>query len=68
MSSTKPQDGVVAGPQISTMVVVKFMFFSALMVATPTAVFFLSHYRYLDCALPRRSAVYLALIVADEGM
>eukprot|EP00892_Ulva_mutabilis_P007929 jgi/Ulvmu1/5508/UM023_0044.1 len=48
MSNTRDENATVAGPTIKTAVVVKFMFFSALMVATPTAVFFLSHFRYLD--------------------
>ena len=52
MTDKKDEDGTVVGPSIRTWVVVKFMFFSALMVATPTAVFFLSHYRYLDCMSP----------------
>jgi hypothetical protein len=40
----------VVGPQIRPAVIFKFVFFSFLMVATPTAVFFLSFHRQLDCA------------------
>eukprot|EP01025_Chloroclados_australasicus_P004298 TRINITY_DN11046_c0_g1_i3.p2 TRINITY_DN11046_c0_g1~~TRINITY_DN11046_c0_g1_i3.p2 ORF type:complete len:105 (+),score=14.26 TRINITY_DN11046_c0_g1_i3:187-501(+) len=38
----------VPGPQIKYSVVAKFVFFSFLMIATPTTVFMLSYHRYFD--------------------
>lgn len=45
----------VSGPSIQATVVLKFFLFSALMVATPTAVFFLSYHRHFDRAHPSQA-------------
>ena len=43
-------EGTVPGPAIQTSVVLKFMFATAFMVATPTLLFFASMYGWLDGA------------------
>jgi hypothetical protein len=42
-------EGSVGRPGVNMAVMLKFAFFSMAMVSTPTAVFFLSNARYLDC-------------------
>ena len=51
MSARENGELRVGPPGIKMEVVLKFAFASMAMVSTPTAVFFLSHARYLDCAL-----------------
>jgi hypothetical protein len=52
MAIEEEDEGKVPGPTIQPLVVAKFMLVSALMVATPTSLFFLSMYGYLDGAMP----------------
>lgn len=51
MSARDDGEFRVGPPGIKMGVMLKFAFASMAMVATPTGVFFLSHARYLDCAL-----------------
>lgn len=51
MSARDDGEPRVGPPAIKMGVVLKFAFASMAMVSTPTAVFFLSHARYLDCTL-----------------
>lgn len=50
MAIEDDDEGTVPGPAIETSVVLKFMLATALMVATPTALFFASMYGLLDGA------------------
>jgi hypothetical protein len=62
MAIEEEDEGKVPGPTIQPLVVAKFMLVSALMVATPTSLFFLSMYGYLDGAMPS-----CAVIVRDSS-
>lgn len=66
MSATDDSGEVKVGPPgVKMGVMIKFAVASMAMVATPTSIFFLSHYGYLDCALSTSSATAIALLAAQ---